>query len=392
MVKHLYQRTITHYGKKVKAWYFWFLDKNGKRIRRTCGKNGKPCLTKKEAQSFIELLDDNELLKENITFNQFAINFFTESSFYIKKQKLKGYEYEAHTLKDKQRILDKFLEKFGEKLVTNISIGELEKWVFSLPYSPGYLNRIIAVINIVLYELYRAEHLDKIIKMDKCLERKIRNKGILYPDEIKRLFPDTKEEICEVWGNKKNTDEENFTTAVLIYTILTTGMRGCEGRAIQYSQFIQKDVILINAMLNHNGERVEHLKKGNEIDKRWRIAILPEKTIELINKVQRVNQNNGENDYVFSLHGKPFSRTLLNNKFKKICLKNGINATERNLSIHSLRYTYNTMMRHQISGESLRMMLGHLNPKMTEYYDRAKITDKLPLLLQNKDVINNMWN
>ena len=97
MVKHLYQRTITHNGKKVKAWYFWFLDKNGKRIRRTCGKNGKPCLTKKEAQSFIELLDDNELLKENITFNQFAINFFTESSFYIKKQRLKGYEYEVYS-------------------------------------------------------------------------------------------------------------------------------------------------------------------------------------------------------------------------------------------------------------------------------------------------------
>ena len=54
MIKHLFQRTITRKGKKIKAWYYWFYDENGKQVRKSCGTDGKPCLTKREAEAFID--------------------------------------------------------------------------------------------------------------------------------------------------------------------------------------------------------------------------------------------------------------------------------------------------------------------------------------------------
>ena len=53
MVRHLFQRTITRNGKKIKAWYYWYYDENGKQVRKSCGKDGKPCLLKRDAESFI---------------------------------------------------------------------------------------------------------------------------------------------------------------------------------------------------------------------------------------------------------------------------------------------------------------------------------------------------
>ena len=69
MTKHLFQRTITKNGKKIKAWYYWFYDENGKQVRKSCGQNGKPCLLKRDAEAFIENLKDENIPKKEITFN-----------------------------------------------------------------------------------------------------------------------------------------------------------------------------------------------------------------------------------------------------------------------------------------------------------------------------------
>ena len=66
MIRHLYQRSIISKGKKIKAWYYWFYDENGKQVRKSCGQNGKPCTVKREAQAFIESLPDEN--KQKITF------------------------------------------------------------------------------------------------------------------------------------------------------------------------------------------------------------------------------------------------------------------------------------------------------------------------------------
>ena len=64
MIKHLFHRTITRNGKKIKAWYFWYYDENGKQVRKSCGQNGKPCTVKREAEAYIDSLNDKEFTRE----------------------------------------------------------------------------------------------------------------------------------------------------------------------------------------------------------------------------------------------------------------------------------------------------------------------------------------
>ena len=72
--------------------------------------------------------------------------------------------------------------------------------------------------------------------------------------------------------------------------------------------------------------------------------------------------------------------------------KNGIDCKARNITIHSLRFTYNSLMKGEISGEDLRLMVGHTTEAMTEYYDKTKAIEHLDELLLNKETLNSVFN
>ncbi|WP_407432506.1 hypothetical protein, partial [Methanobrevibacter sp.] len=87
MVRHLFQRTITKNGKKIKAWYYWFYDENGKQVRKSCGQNGKPCLLKRDAESFIANLPAEEPKKNTtVIFSDYCNGFYEPESLFLKKQ------------------------------------------------------------------------------------------------------------------------------------------------------------------------------------------------------------------------------------------------------------------------------------------------------------------
>ena len=65
---------------------------------------------------------------------------------------------------------------------------------------------------------------------------------------------------------------------------------------------------------------------------------------------------------------------------------------KREISLHSLRFTNDTMSMRQISTDDLQLMLGHTQKRMSEYYDRSKALDHLPELMENKGTINRLWN
>lgn len=391
MIKHLYQRTILHKGKKVKAWYFWFYDEKGKQVRKTCGVNGKPCLIKRDALMYIELLDDNKLLKKEVmTIKEFCKGFYDEDSLFLKKQKAKNIVYKEETIKSKRMYLHYFVEKFGSYKPDEISIIDVEDWLISLDKSNTWRNSIITEINIVYQEMY-----NKGLVKDKLIIERFHytssKKGILTPNEIQKLFPLEAYQIINIWRRHKTwTDYDAYQFATLVFTTLTTGMRISEIIALQWNQFLQENVILLNAMIDKNRKRVDHLKKGNSENKKWRITVLPQKTVYMINTLR--NMRSFDSEYVFEKNGDFFWENSIRNIFYSILSRNGINCKERNIKFHSLRYTYNTIMRREINNDDLRLMMGHENEQMTAYYDRSSVTDNMPHLLQNKDIIDSLWN
>ena len=48
--------------------------------------------------------------------------------------------------------------------------------------------------------------------------------------------------------------------------------------------------------------------------------------------------------------------------------------------------------RNEISGDDLRLMVGHTDERMTEYYDKSKAIEHLDDLLLNKNTLNSIFN
>lgn len=392
MIKHLYRRTIKRNGKKLKAWYFWYYDENGKQIRKSCGTDGKPCLTKRDAEIFLDSLDDEDLFakpKKDITFNEFCKGFYDDNSIFLRKQAARGYKYQAESVYQKRLYLAKFLDAFGEQEVRNLRVGHVENWLLDLDYCNSVKNNILAVVDDIEKELYANGYIEYEIHV-RHFKRNTVEKGILTLAEINRLFPSDYESLIKVWRLRSTEREQDvFSFAAAIYTLLSTGMRSSEIRALQWNQFIRPDAILINAMIDSNNERVKRLKKWSEDNKRWRVTVIPDRTVKMIN-ILRLDKT--DDDYVFTYFDKPLTTAFLLDHFKIILKKNGIDCKARNITIHSLRFTYNSLMRHEISGEDLRLMVGHTTEQMTEYYDKSRAIEHLDNLLLNKETINSVFN
>ena len=390
MIRHLFQRTITRNGKKIKAWYYWYYDENGKQIRKSCGQNGKPCLTKRDAEYYIaNLPDENEKDKKSITFNNYCKGFYDNESRFIKKQAARGYNYQPKSIYQKKLYLKKFLDAFGECFVDKLTVGDIENWLISIKYSNSVKNNILSVIEDIETELY-SDHLVINPVHVKHFKRNTKEKGILTLEEIEKLFPTNYDELINVWRIRSNESEKDiYTFATAIYTVISTGMRSSEIRALQWNQFIRPDAILINAMIDSNDERVNRLKKWTEDNKKWRVTVLPDKTVKMIDLLRL---DKSDNDYVFIYENKIIQPNFLVRHFKLVLLKNNIDCISRNVTVHSLRFTYNTLMRGEISDKDLRKMVGHTSEKMTDYYDKSIAIEYLDELMENKGTINSIFN
>ncbi|MCR4953676.1 MAG: site-specific integrase [Treponema sp.] len=390
MIRHLFQRTITRNGKKIKAWYYWYYDENGKQVRKSCGQNGKPCLTKREAEAFIANLPNEEIIKkESITFNLYCKDFYEPNSRFFRKQMARGYKYQPNSIYQKQLYLSKFLKVFGQMNVDLLTVGAVENWLIDMKCSNATKNNILSVVDEIENELYSDKIIDNPIKV-RHFKRNTNEKDIFSLQEINTLFPIDYDKLIKVW-RVRSTERENdiYSFATAVYTLISTGMRSCEIRALQWNQFIRPDAILINAMIDSNNERVNRLKKWTDDNKKWRVTILPDRTVRMINLLRL---DKSDNDFVFIYEGHTITTDFLLDHFKCVLRKNGIDCDRRNITVHSCRFTYNSLVRGEISGDDLRLMVGHTKEQMTDYYDKSKAVEHLDGLLQNKGTLNSVFN
>ena len=272
--------------------------------------------------------------------------------------------------------------EFADKRLDRITTGEIEDFMMGLrtkkgrykrPLSEKRINDIVGNLKTILSEAYRLGITDRNPGENVgTLAVRPRSKQILSKDEATLLFDE--DTIDAVWKG-------DITMYALNLLSASTGMRLGECVALH-----AVDIDFENGIVNvqQSWARKHGLKepKWNSI----RLVPVPSKTVRYLKMViEQSNHPDARNALIFANQSDPHvpidHKTVaekLYEAFKAI----GIPEQERrlrNVTFHSWRHFFNTMMRTRVPDELLRSVTGHRNAEMTDHYTHFQLDDLNPV-------------
>ena len=422
--RHLFKRTETKNGKKEVRWYYWFYDENGKQVKKSCGRHGKPCYLKREAEAYLAMLEEKDRLEQEAYDNARKIRLcdigatlYDSDSFFMKLKEAHGRKLQPQTVHQKKRIMRLILEEFGDRIPNTIEEGEIENFLVSLDYKNSFKNTILSVFRDLFSECKRLKLVTHRLDIEGFSRTNIRKKDILTMEQLSMMFPNDKEKLSEIWsvsgsdryiGIDGLVHANGFMFGVMFRLMASTGLRPGEVRAICIDQ-IQQGGLFINRMLDTYDVERSYLKKGNAENTKQRTVLLPSKMSELLNEYVKIRPK-CDSGYIFSMHGDFIKSSTLDRRFANGLMKLKILSFEKSkrengsvkivtdptkrLSPHSLRFTYNTytVNSNLLPGEVLRKMIGHNSAEMTDYYTRPDLAAELKGLQPYQKTVDEIWN
>ncbi|MDR2758329.1 MAG: site-specific integrase [Spirochaetaceae bacterium] len=412
--RHLYRRNIG----KVRAWYYWYEDPlTGRKIRRSCGEAKRPVLLKRDAEAAIAALEEKDrqdsaakAASRSVTVKVLAETMFEKDSPYLRLKEELGEGIIEYTRKEILGYLKNWIiPRYGALGPERLDPVQIQNDLLATDRSNFWRNRVNGIINQILDEAVR----NKMIAVKPALLRFKRRKAakdVLTAADIAALFPDEAPGLSKIWDRDGAESDEGFMFGTLFALMLSTGLRSGEARALHPEQVIvsrrggiipmiaESTVeagavygLVIDRMINSEGNLVRHLKKGDEEDPRLRVAVIPEKTVGYLKRWVMIRPAEPADLLFFSVRGKRLRREGLQDVLERGLGNAGVALEGRRITPHSLRFTYNTRMRRLVPGEALRMMIGHLSEGMTDYYTRIQVEEDFLSLQDHTAAINRFW-
>jgi integrase len=303
---------------------------------------------------------------------------------------------------------------YGDLKIEALEPVQVENDLIAMERSNSWRNRVTSILGFIYDEAIRNKMIKYKPVMRKFKRKPEHKKDILSGEEIALLFPDDFQALAKIWDRTGEETDEGFMFGTLYALMISTGLRSGEARAIHPEQLIvacdnrispmltpegTENVtsgsavygLIIDRMYNSERKIVRHLKKGDEEDPKFRVSIIPDKTIRYIRHWLMIRPMLVP-ELLFTFRGLRIQGKYLNTRMVDRIKNAGISLeNNRILTPHSLRYTYNTRMRRLIPGESLRMMIGHESENMTDYYTRLALEDDFLALNAHSTAINKFW-
>jgi integrase len=149
--------------------------------------------------------------------------------------------------------------------------------------------------------------------------------------------------------------------------------------------------LVIDRAVDDRGQ-IGPLKKATEEDPRSRAVIIPEITLKILERwLERTPEAPNYPGLVFSYRGKPVANYYILDRFRFGLDKLGIDHEKRRLTVHCLRYTYNTRMRTLLSEQVLREFVGHRSIAMTDRYDNPILAERLIAYQEVRPSVEQFW-
>lgn len=369
---HLYKRSTTK--KNMFIYYVQFYDEDGNRLTaRSTGQNSKAAA---ETWAYEQLKKGIIVTEKNITFGKYAENWWNWNKCqYVKGKMERGGDISRAYVDLMRAYLNNHILPFFEnKKLQKINTRMVESWIMSLKEKPGRtgdllsnttVNHCLTCLKIMLKEAVRLEYLHK-NSADSILQLKEKQKvkSVLTYNEVNKLFRD--DNINSVWDG----DRQHYTINLLS---ASTGMRLGECQALQVQHAHNDYVSVVNNWDTKYGLKVPKRNSCREIP-------IPKKTSFYLKELISISPYQSAEDFIFFWNDSktPIRGELILKALYKAFENIGITPEEReerNITFHSWRHFYNTLMRGKVHDAKLRRLTGHKTLEMTEHYTHFNLED-----------------
>lgn len=313
--------------------------------------------TKSAAEAWaIDYLSRGQIVtKENITFKEFAKNYFAWKGPYIQSLLLRGRQIGQRHAENQQAYLNNYLIKeFGTLKLKLIDADLLQEYAIELRargLSASTVNHILTTLKIVLQGAYRKKIIQAVPEIDAVSGSKA-ERGILNPEEVKKFF-------AMEWK-----DQRYYLINLLA---ATTGMRLGEILGLQ-RKAVHDSYIEVKTSWER-GKGLKCTKTGKP-----RLVPLTVKAKEVLTSVLEMTPYKEPDDLVF--HGRsrhaPLDHKMVQKRFNEALIAIGIDEEsrcKRGLTFHSWRHFFNSLL---INGHvpviKVQTLTGHSTNAMTENY------------------------
>ena len=358
-----YREPFTVFPRKLKSgrivWYFQTYDEKGKRT--AARSTGQTC--RSAARAYCRKLEKEDALvpqpKCFITFEEYAEGWWTPGECEYLKYKMNRRELSIGYIKSSKNMLkNNILPFFGKYKLADISKLRVEEWLNDLidrGISTSSANVFLGIFHIMMAEAVRREILDvDVTKKVQRLQNDCRPKGIFTQDLVTNLFRSDRRQAT--W------DRDEYYYANLLAAC--TGMRCAEVLGLRFSDI--KDGY-VSVTKQYHQEIGTHKTKN----KKPRIIPVPQNLLDEIKTIPHKSPDR----FIFTRIDepeRPLGASMLRSSLYKALDVNGIDDDERkkqNLTFHSWRHYFNTVMRsNNVPDSKLQSMTGHSSVAMTDHY------------------------
>ena len=357
-------------GKKRRRWYYYWIDAAGKQHQKIC----PDCRNRNEAENYIRTLPSLApavTSPDEITIAEIAGEMYIPGSAHVNRRVQLGKSAEIETMLECRRYIKYIIALWGDIRLKDLDAAEVMPYLFASKKSGKWKNRFLEVLG----EIYTESTWYKCRIIKPKFQRfayKSNKPDIFTTAELDRLFkPD-------------NFPDEMFYLFFLLS--LSAGLRLGEARAVRAKQIIfEHKVLIVDGFCKADGTRTNYNKKGTPENPKFRVVFLPDMTLD---KMASWIAAKGlkDDDYCFALKdGRPAWRETYERTFHYALQSAGFiqkskdkNKREtglkpidgRKLVPHSLRYTYISRMRRELTADELKPMTGHVDGEQVDYYNR----------------------
>lgn len=298
-----------------------------------------------------------------MTIKEFSRNFFIQElcPICIRKQS-RNLSFSKSTLRKYRCTLKLVHQVFGQDTIESLTTGELENRLYEFHFESGYSRSVINTMIDALRHIYKEAQIEELVSWNPALKiQKLktnpRPKTFMTKQELKDFF------------NPNIWDDKRFYTGFKIARY--TGMRISEIRVLNSSDlFLKDDFYYILVQKTHNW--IDGVKLPKSHNKR--IVPLPYWLGKELN-LQNKNRNFWFSD---DLDDKPISTWRFHYQFVKKLEIIGISDEERkkrNLTVHSFRHRYISLLTGNVPYEQLCLIVGHKSQNTTKSYTHGMLND-----------------